>query len=90
MYEARFGQRGRDIIKMQKIAAAGMRMLRWSTGITRKDKIRNDVALDKVNERKISDKLIGQRLRWFGHVERRRWWRWPFAAGWRFVRCLAC
>ena len=55
----------------RKAATAETRMLRWSTGKTLKDRVRNEVTLAKVKVRKIEDKLRAQRLRWFGHVERR-------------------
>ena len=48
-----------------------MRMLRWSLGWTRKDRIRNDKIRMLTGVRKISSKTREGRLRWYGHVKRR-------------------
>ena len=50
---------------------AEMKMLRWSTGVTKMDKIKNEVTRGKMKVWKISEKITEGRLRWFGHVERR-------------------
>ena len=55
----------------QKIGVAEMRMLRWMSGHTRKDKIRNDCIREKVGVAPIEEKMTETRLRWFGHVLRR-------------------
>ncbi|CAN6714712.1 unnamed protein product [Malus baccata var. baccata] len=47
---------------VHKMGVAEMRMLRWICGHTRKDKIRNEDIRGKMRE---------NRLRWFGHVQRR-------------------
>jgi hypothetical protein len=47
-----------------------MRMLRWMSGKTRQDRIRNDTIRERVGVAPIVEKLIENRLRWFGHVER--------------------
>ena len=46
-------------------------MLRWSLGKTRLDKIRNEEVRESLGVRCIQDKVRGQRLRWYGHIERR-------------------
>ena len=54
----------------EKMEMAEMKMLRWSLGLKKPDRIRNEM----VKERLGIGKLCGQvreRLRWFGHVERR-------------------
>ena len=55
----------------KKLDVAEMRMLRWMCGVTRKDKIRNEVIRGTTKVRKISDKIQESRLRWYGHVMRR-------------------
>ena len=48
-----------------------MKMLRWSVGVTRLDKIRNEIIRGRLKVAPLGQKLQAQRLRWFGHVERR-------------------
>ena len=48
-----------------------MRMLRWMSGHTRMDRIRNEVIRSKVGVAPIEDKVREGRLRWYGHVQRR-------------------
>ncbi|KAI5715312.1 hypothetical protein M8J77_013954 [Diaphorina citri] len=54
-----------------RLEVAEMRMLRWSCGVTRLDRIRNEVIRNKIKVTEISKKIQESRLRWFGHVERR-------------------
>jgi len=54
-----------------KVSVAEMRMLRWMSGKTRQDRIRNDTIRERVGVAPIVEKLVENRLRWFGHVERR-------------------
>ena len=56
---------------VQKISVAEMRMLRWSCGHTRRDRIRNDDIRDRLGVAPIEEKIIQNRLRWFGHLQRR-------------------
>ena len=46
-------------------------MLRWMSGKTRYDRIRNDSIRERVGVAPIVEKLVENKLRWFGHVERR-------------------
>jgi len=46
-------------------------MLRWMSGKTRHDRIRNDSIRERVGVTPIVEKLVENRLRWYGHVERR-------------------
>ena len=55
----------------QVMAATEMRMLRWISGVSLKQHLRNEVVREKVKVTAITEKMREQRLRWFGHVERR-------------------
>jgi hypothetical protein len=46
-------------------------MLRWSSGVTRMDRIRNEIIRGKIKATEISKKMQERRLQWYGHVERR-------------------
>jgi len=54
-----------------QVSVAEMRMLRWISGKTRHDRIRNDTIRERVGVAPIIEKLVENWLRWFGHVERR-------------------
>ncbi|KAL6515354.1 hypothetical protein OROHE_018986 [Orobanche hederae] len=56
---------------VQKMNVAEMRMLRWMCGHTKKDRLKNEVIREKVRVASIEDKMMENRLRWFGHVRRR-------------------
>ncbi|KAL6532820.1 hypothetical protein OROGR_013780 [Orobanche gracilis] len=56
---------------VQKMNVAEMRMLRWMCGHTKKDRLRNEVIREKIRVASIEDKMMENRLRWFGHVRRR-------------------
>ena len=55
----------------RKIQVAEMKMLRWSLGFTRKDKISNDEIRKIMEVGDITDKMQETRLWWLGHVVRR-------------------
>ncbi|VDO92487.1 unnamed protein product [Heligmosomoides polygyrus] len=46
------------------------RMLCWTTGATRMDRIRNDVIRQEFGVAPIADKMREARLRWYSHVLR--------------------
>ncbi|XP_050674470.1 uncharacterized protein LOC126971987 [Leptidea sinapis] len=48
----------------------GMKMLRWSGGVTCLDKVRNEYIRGTLRVRPIPEKLLETRLRWYGHVMR--------------------
>ncbi|KAL6501581.1 hypothetical protein OROGR_026714 [Orobanche gracilis] len=56
---------------LKSMNVAEMRMLRWMCGHTKKDRLRNEVIREKVRVASIEDKMMENRLRWFGHVRRR-------------------
>ena len=56
---------------MKKMEAAELKMVRWALGVTFKDKVRNKYIWGTAKIRRIGEKLREERLRWFGHVNRR-------------------
>ncbi|KAI0513789.1 hypothetical protein KFK09_009819 [Dendrobium nobile] len=48
-----------------------MRMLRWMSGFTLRDRIRNEHIREKVGVAPVEDKIRESHLRWFGHIKRR-------------------
>ena len=48
-----------------------MKMLRFTIGVTRKDKIRNKYIRSTVKVRRLGMKMREGRLRWYGHIMRR-------------------
>ena len=54
-----------------KMEVAEMCMLRWMYGHTLLDRIRNQEFRDKLRVAPISGKMRENRLRWFGHVQRK-------------------
>ena len=53
-----------------RLSVMEMRMLRWTAGVTRLDRIRNEVIRKKFGIAPIADKMRETRLRWYGHVLR--------------------
>ena len=50
---------------------AELRMLRFSLGVTRNDRIENRYIRGTAHVRRLGEKLREGRLRWYGHVQRK-------------------
>ena len=55
----------------KKLDVAEMRMLRWTTGVTKLDRIRNERIRGTTKVGEISTKVLETRLKYYGHVLRR-------------------
>ena len=55
----------------KKMDVAEMKMLRWMSGVTREDRIRNDYVRGSTKVTELSKKIQEGRLRWYGHLLRR-------------------
>ena len=55
----------------KKMDVAEMKMLRWSVGVTRRDRIRNEYIRGTVKVVEVSKKIQESRMRWYGHLKRR-------------------
>ncbi|MEL7196585.1 MAG: reverse transcriptase family protein, partial [Bacteroidota bacterium] len=55
----------------KKMDVAEMRMLRWMSGVTREDRIRNEYIRGSLKVVEASKKIQEGRLRWYGHLLRR-------------------
>ncbi|KAF7651093.1 hypothetical protein LDENG_00116160 [Lucifuga dentata] len=53
-----------------ELEVAETKMLRFSLGVTRMDRIRNEYIRGTAHVRCFGDKVREARLRWFGHVQR--------------------
>ncbi|KAK3521199.1 hypothetical protein QTP70_000483 [Hemibagrus guttatus] len=54
-----------------ELEVAELKMLRFSLGVTRFDRIRNEYIRGTAHVGRLGDKVREARLRWFGHVQRR-------------------
>ncbi|KAK3566076.1 hypothetical protein QTP86_025544 [Hemibagrus guttatus] len=54
-----------------ELEVAELKMLRFSLGVTRLDRIRNEYIRWTAHVGRLGDKVREDRLRWFGHVQRR-------------------
>ncbi|KAK3569875.1 hypothetical protein QTP86_006750 [Hemibagrus guttatus] len=54
-----------------ELEVAELKMLRFSLGVTRLDRIRNEYIRGTAHVGRLTDKVREARLRWFGHVQRR-------------------
>ena len=57
--------------QVEEMEVAKMEMLRFSMGVTRKDKIRNEYIRSTVKVERLGMKMREGRLRWYKHVMRR-------------------
>ena len=57
--------------QVKEMEVAEMKMLRFTMGVTRKDKIRNEHIRSTVKVERLGMKMREDRLRWYGHVMRR-------------------
>ena len=55
----------------KKLDLAEMRMLRWTSGVTKLDRIRNERISGTTKVGEIAKKVQESRLKWYGHVLRR-------------------
>ena len=60
-------------LEERKLDVAEMRMLRWMSGVTRMDRVRNNFIRGTVKVTEVSKKVQEARLGWYGHVMRRDW-----------------
>ena len=63
---------GNEETQEKKLDVAEMRMLRWMSGVTKLDRIRNEVIRGTTKVGEISKKVQESRLKWYGHVLRRK------------------
>ena len=56
----------------KKLDVAEMRMLRWMSGVTKLDRIRNEGIRGTTKVGEISKNVQESRLKWYGHVLRRK------------------
>ena len=68
-----YGMEAVAVTKRQEkqMEVAEMRMLSFPMGLTRKDKVRNEVVRERMGVGELSGKLRETRMRWYGHVTRR-------------------
>ncbi|KAK3545937.1 hypothetical protein QTP70_016961, partial [Hemibagrus guttatus] len=67
---------GLETVSMRKrqeseLEVAELKMLRFSLGVTRLDRIRNEYIRGTAHVGRLGEKVREARLRWFGHVQRR-------------------
>ena len=58
--------------QVRKMEVAELKIVRWALRVTRKDKIGNEYVRGTAKIAKLGDKLRNARLRWYGHVKRRK------------------
>ena len=53
------------------LSVAEMKILRWTGDISLRERQRNESIREKLRVAPITHKIKGERLRWYGHVQRR-------------------
>ncbi|KAK3550257.1 hypothetical protein QTP86_021287, partial [Hemibagrus guttatus] len=66
-----------------ELEVAELKMLRFSLGVTRLDRIRNEYIRGTAHVGRLGDKVMEARLRWFGHVQRRE-------SDYPYAKCFIC
>ena len=66
-----YGLETAALTKRQEMDVAELKMLRFSLGVTRMDKIRNDYIRGTAQVGRFGEKTREARLRWYGHVLRK-------------------
>ena len=66
-----YGLETAALTKRQEMEVAELKMLRFSLGVTRMDKIRNDYIRGTAQVGRFGEKTREARLRWYGHVLRK-------------------
>ena len=59
---------GLEMVSLTKRQEAGIKILRFSLGVTRMDRMRNEHIRGAEQVGQLGDKVREARLRWFGHV----------------------
>ena len=52
----------------QRTSVTKMRVLRWMSGVTKKDQLKDEFIQNRIGVAPISDNLKENRLRYYGHV----------------------
>ncbi|KAK3563885.1 hypothetical protein QTP86_004825 [Hemibagrus guttatus] len=73
-----------------ELEVAELKMLRFSLGVTRLDRIRNEFIRGTAHVGRLGDKVRETRLRWFGHVQRRDNGYQPAVLPLLIYKCAAC
>ena len=55
----------------RKLDVTELKMLRWMSGVTMKDRVKNEYIRGTIKVTDISKKIQEARLRWYGHIKRR-------------------
>ena len=56
---------------IRKLEVTEMRMLRWSSGLTLRDRVRNENIRQRIKVAPLHEKIEEKTMRWYGHIQRR-------------------